>query len=144
MRQAETEAGHVGFVTCETNVAWHQDLSGTTITTLSPSMQDSHVRGTFVTTDAYQGVGYNPRTNDNIFAPLERDLHPFRACFLIDEPAAAQQLRVRLVEDADGVRSMSDVRCTMDNEGLYTLDGKRLAAPLKGQPFIKNGKIVIQ
>lgn len=144
VRQAATEAGHVCFVTSETNVAWRTDLSGTTITTLSPSMQDSHVRGTFVTTDAHQGVGYNPRTNDNIFAPLDCYLHPFRACFLIDEPAAAQQLRVRLVEDADGIRSMSDVQCTMDNEGLYTLDGKRLAAPLKGQPFIKNGKIVIQ
>ncbi|MBR0274536.1 MAG: C10 family peptidase [Bacteroidaceae bacterium] len=149
-RQTATEAGHVCFVTCETNVAWHQDLSGTTITLVQPSTQDAHVRGTFVTTDAYQSIGYNPRTNDNIFAPLEKNLHPFRACFLIDEPAATQ-LFVRLVEDADGIKSMcdgrctmEDGRCTMDHEELYTLDGKRLAAPLKGQPFIKNGKIVIR
>lgn len=144
-RQIATEAGHVGFVTCETNVAWHQDLSGATITTLSPFMQDAHMQGTFVSTDAYQGIGYNPRTNDNIFAPLEKYLHPFRACFLIDTPAATQ-LRLRLMGDADGIGDVENEKDKglLKEDVLYTLDGKRLVVPLKGKPFIKNGKIVIR
>ena len=150
-RQTTTAAGHPCFVTSETNVAWRVDLSGTAITTLQPSTEDGHIRGTFVSTDAYQRIGYNPRVNDNIFAPLEQYLHPFRACFLIDEPATAQPLRLRLVEDADGIGLMENGQwtidngqLTMDNDGFYTLDGKRLAAPRKGQPFIMNGKIVIR
>jgi hypothetical protein len=150
-RQTTTAAGHPCFVTSETNVAWRVDLSGTAITTLQPSTEDGHIRGTFVTTDAYQRIGYNPRVSDNIFAPLEQYLHPFRACFLIDEPATAQPLRLCLVEDADGIGLMENGQwtidngqLTMDNDGFYTLDGKRLAAPRKGQPFIMNGKIVIR
>mgnify|MGYP007069944277 FL=1 len=142
--QSATEAGHVCFVTSETTVEWQTNLTGLTITTQPPATVDVHTRGTFVSTDAYQGIGYNPRNSDNVFAPLESYLHPFRACFLFDEEPAAQQLRVRLIDEADGLRSMNQVECTKDYAVPYTLDGKRLTAPRKGQPFIMNGKIMIR
>ncbi len=155
--QDATEAGRACFITSEANVVWQADLAGVTIAPVDPSAQDDNMRGTFVTTDAYQHIGYNPRAIDNVFAPLEQYLHPFRACFLM--PASAgSKLCIRLMDDADcigtiknGQWKLDNGNWTMDNgergegqSGIFSLDGKRIVSPRKGQPYIKNGKLWIK
>lgn len=144
--QASSEAGSPFFVNSETIVEWQADLSGKTIVTQQQTPEaNSNVRGTFVTTDAYQRIGYSPRVKDNLFAPLARYLHPFRACILINGSDAPAEVRVRLMDgdDADYLKGIMASPAS-DSPFIYTLDGKRLSSPIKGQPYIENGKIVIR
>ena len=142
--QTATEAGRVCFVTSEADAVWQVDLAGMTIDPVPPSVEDDQVRGTFVSTDAYQGIGYNPRSFDNVFAPLGQYLHPFRACFLMTAPAAGK-LCIRLLEEgeADAVSNITATP-TAGRHEMFTLDGRCLASPRKGQPYIKNGKVWIE
>ena len=100
------------------------------------------MRGTFLSTDDHQGRGYSPRSRDNVFAPLAQYLHPFRACLFVNDANAPAEVRVRLA-DADDVTGIVEVT-TASPCAIYSLDGRRLTAPVKGQPYIKNGKIMIR
>lgn len=143
--QSSSEAGCPFFVNSESIVEWKTDLSGKTLVPQQAPETNSNVRGTFVTTEAYQRVGYSPRVKDNLFAPLARYLHPFRACILINSSDAPAEVPVRLMDgdDADLLKGIM-ARPAGDSPLIYTLDGKRLSSPIKGQPYIENGKIVIR
>lgn len=144
--QTTTDAGRACFLALEADADWKADLSGMTISKQPASTADANMRGTFVTTDDYALTGYNPRSSDGVFAPLEKNLHPFRACFLMSDPAAAAKMHIRLVDnaDADAVKDVLSRPVMESTTGFFTLDGKHLAAPRKGQPFIHNGKIVVR
>ena len=143
--QTTTEAGHACFVICQEAVEWHTDLAGKTVTALQASDADNHVRGTFTSTEAYKGTGYAPRNKDDIFAPLGRYLHPFRACIFIDAANAPSEVHVQL-QDNDVVDGLSNPDSSPAHRSgvIYSLDGKRISVPRKGQPYIKNGKLIIE
>ena len=140
--QAMTETGHACILTCnKAEVEWLTDLSGMTFTTQQASTEDSNMRGTFVTTEDYQGIGYSPRAKDNVFAPLAQYLHPFRACFIIDTPSAPAEVRICLSDDATGLSYMSDKPGT---SGLiFNLSGQRLSKAKKGINII-DGKMIVR
>lgn len=141
--QSQTEAGSTCFVISKEKADWQTDLSGVTVTSQSPSDKDGNTRGTFISVDNYKSQGYAPRAKDNIFAPLEQYLHPFRACIFIDAQNAPGEVRIRLSDnnDATGIIDLREASFKVSTD-IYTLDGKRLLAPRKGQPYIKNGKIM--
>lgn len=143
--QTSSEASSPFFVFCESFVEWQADLAGKTIVTQQTPEANGNVCGTFVTTDAYQRIGYSPRAKDNLFAPLARYLHPFRACILINNSDAPAEVRVRLM-DGDDADLLKGIMASPANDSpfIYTLDGKRLSSPIKRQPYIENGKIVIR
>ena len=143
--QTTTEAGHACFVICQEAVEWHTDLAGKTVTALQASDADDHVRGTFTSTEDYKAAGYAPRNKDDIFAPLGRYLHPFRACIFIDAANAPSEVHVQLQDDdvVDGL-SNPDSSPAHRSGVIYSLDGKRISLPRKGQPYIKNGKLIIE
>ena len=142
--QSTAEAGHACFVTCQADATWQADLTGVTIAAQEASLNDGNMRGTFTTTEAYQGIGYNPRNSDNIFAPLGQYLHPFRACFLMNVLNSNVKIHIRL-EDGAVVDAVKAINKPLDiATDIYSLDGKRLITPKKGQAYIKNGKIVIR
>ena len=98
------------------------------------------MRGTFVSTEDYQGIGYSPRAKDNVFAPLARYLHPFRACFIIDAPSAPAELRISLSDDTTDIQDLQDLR---DSEGeIFNLAGQRLSKARKGVNIIDGKKIL--
>ena len=139
-QQASTEAGQACFLRCKYNVEWQTDLSGRTIATLQASVSDDNMRGTFVSTEDYQGIGYSPRAKDNVFAPLAQHLHPFRACFIIDTPSAPAEVRICLSDDATGLSDVSDKSDLSD--GIFNLSGQRLNKAQKGINIIDGKKIV--
>ena len=138
-----TPPGRACIIISDEDNDWQADLAGQTISTLQPSDMDDNMRGTFITTDAYQGKGYAPRSKDNVFAPLGQYLHPFRACLFVNAPGAPSEVRIRL-SDRDGVTGISwgNVGSSKPADMIFTLDGKRLSSPMQGQPYIKNGKKV--
>ncbi len=140
-RQTSTEAGQACFITSTTDKEWLTDLSGTTITTLQASASTDNMRGTFFSTEDYQGIGYSPRNKDNIFAPLAQYLHPFRACFVIDAPTAPQELRIRINDDATDLKDLKDFKDSKDV--IYNLAGQRLNKAQRGVNIIDH-KIVIR
>ena len=100
------------------------------------------MRGTFVSTDVYKGRGYNPRAKDNVFAPLTRYLHPFRACFIIDAPTAPAEVRICLIDEATGISgSFEHSECS---DYIYNLAGQRLSKAQKGVNIIDGKKIIIR
>ena len=138
--QAKTEASHACFLKCESGAEWQIDLSGIVITTQQP-VADDNMRGTFVTTEEYKGIGYNPRTKDNIFAPLARYLHPFRACFIIGASEAPAELSIRLSDDeTTGLQEI--VNCKSSNGKWYNLAGQRISKMQKGVNIIDGKKIL--
>lgn len=142
--QPTTAPGNACFITCDEDAVWHLELDGVNIGTAQPSVTDGHVCGTFVTTDAYAGIGYNPRTFDNVFAPLQQNLHPFRACFIMAAPAAGK-LGIRLMDEGMVDAVNSAVAPPVSGHGdMFTLDGKRVHVPRKGQAYVRNGKIWIR
>jgi hypothetical protein len=143
--QTSVEAGCPFFVYSEVIANWQADLSGQTIVTQPTLNANGNVGGTFVTTVEYKDVGYSPRLKDNIFAPLAQNLHPFRACILLGNSGAPAEVCVRLM-DADEADQLKGILSKPDANlrGIYSLDGKRLFTPIKGQPYIENGKIMIR
>lgn len=143
--QSEIEAGRACFVTSRTDTLWQTNLSGKVVVGRQASLIDANTRGTFVTTDEYKGIGYAPRDKDDIFAPLGQYLHPFRACLFINTSNAPSEVRVRISDSdvTEGIRGIVEIP-TETSDIYYSLDGKRLSSPKKGQPYIKNHKIVIK
>ena len=140
--QSTTEKGYPCIINCsKSGIEWTKDLSGITITTELPSTDDSHMRGTFVSTEDYQGIGYSPRAKDNVFAPLGRYLHPFRACFIIDTPTAPAELRISLSEDATSINDLSD-NTSRQGSTIVNLAGQRMDRVRKGVNIIDGKKIL--
>ena len=139
--QSTTEAGHACILKCsKSGVEWLTDLSGMTLSTQQAATDDNNMRGTFVSTEDYQGIGYSPRAKDNVFAPLARYLHPFRACFIIDAPSAPAELRISLSDDTTDIQDLQDLR---DSEGeIFNLAGQRLSKARKGVNIIDGKKIL--
>jgi len=145
--QSTTKAGHPCFITSKKSAEWLTDLSGMSITALQPYAGDAAMRGTFVSTEEYQYIGYNPRTKDNIFAPLAMSLHPFRTCFIIDIPSAPEEVGIRLSDEADrdatGIETADNRQQTTDNSSIFNLAGQRIGKMKRGVNII-DGKFVIR
>lgn len=139
---SSAKAGQPFFIKCSRDkTEWKVDLAGTTFTTEPPSADNRNMRGTFVSTDAYQGIGYSPRAGDYVFAPLERYLHPFRACFIIDVPSAPAEVRICLSDQADGIRSPGQ-NANGKDAIIYNLAGQRISKMQKGVNIIDGKKTV--
>ena len=141
--QSLTVAGSPCFIICESGTNWQVNLADAVVNG-QPSAANAHTQGTFVTTDAYQGIGYSPRTKDNIFAPLAQNLHPFRACILVSSNHAPAEIRIRLSDDTDttnitedqNATGISDISVDDDIMLIYSLSGQRITSPPQGQPYI--------
>lgn len=137
-------AGTPCIVKENADIVWTVSLAGKTIEAAQPS-EDSHMRGTYVTTDAWQGKGYSPRSSDGKFAPLTQYLHPFRACFSLEElDAAARGSLSAVFMDEDGVTAI-DTLSAADNaadapKSIYTLSGQRVKEVKRSGLYIVNGK----
>lgn len=143
--QTKAEPGHAFFVKTNADFVWQTNLSGKTVTILQASASDEKTRGTFVITDAFQGTGYSPRLKDNIFAPLDRYLYPFRACIFINASDAPSEVRVQEmdIDEADGINCITGSPAKSCCK-IYTLDGKLISSPVMGHPYIENGKIIVR
>ena len=140
--KSSCEAGEAFILTCNNaGVEWQTDLSGLTVAAGAPSKLDGNMRGTYVSTADYQGIGFSPRAKDNVFAPLAQWLHPFRACFLPDVPTLPAELHIRLGDEADGISATTGAQDTA--RSIYNIAGQRLSKPQKGVNII-DGKTVIR
>ena len=138
-------AGTPCIVKEKADVVWTVNLSGKNIEASLPS-EESHMCGTYVTTDAYQGKGYSPRSSDGNFAPLTQYLHPFRACILLEELNNANtrgSLSVVFM-DEDGVTVIDEINATSSAvdtpKSIYTLGGQRVNEVKRSGLYIVNGK----
>jgi hypothetical protein len=138
-------AGTPCIVKEKTNVVWNVNLADKTIVDGQPS-EESHMRGTYVTTDLYQGKGYSPRSSDNKFAPLTQYLHPFRACFSVSDlnDAGARGTVNALFLDEDGATVIDEINAAGgaadDSKTIYTLSGQRVNEVKRSGIYIVNGE----
>ena len=134
----EVAAGTPCIVKETDNKVWNVNLSGKVITPSDPAVF-GQMRGTFVTTDNYQGTGYSPKS-DNVFSPLSQYLHPFRACFVISNASDARGIRLVLDEDITGI---SEIEFDGDDmkDGKYLEDGKMVIYK-NGRKYNANGLIM--
>ena len=139
------EAGWPCIVKEKTEVEWTVNLAGKTIDANLPN-EDSYMRGTYVTTDMYQGKGYGPRSTDNKFAPLTQYLHPFRACLLLGEQndADARGSISVVFMDEDGATVIDKINASVNvadvPKAIYTLSGQRVNEVKRSGLYIVNGK----
>ena len=120
------------------NVVWNINLANKKISARSSS-EDSHMRGTFVSTDVYQGKGYSPNSV-NEFSPLSQYLHPFRACLILGSVSGARAIRLVLddaVTDIDEV----EVDSATPKNGKYLEKGK-LIIYKSGRKYNANGSTI--
>ena len=120
------------------NVVWNINLANKKISA-SSSSEDSHMRGTFVSTDVYQGKGYSPNSA-NEFSPLSQYLHPFRACLILGSVSGARAIRLVLddaVTDIDEV----EVDSATPKNGKYLEKGK-LVIYKSGRKYNANGSTI--
>ncbi len=137
-------AGTPCIVKEKKDVVWTVNLSGKIIEVAQPS-EDNRMRGTYVTTDTWQGKGYSPRSSDGKFAPLTQYLHPFRACFsLTDLNAAARGSLWTVFLDEDGVTVIDEINAagsaTDAPKSIYTLSGQRVKEVKRSGLYIVNGE----
>lgn len=137
-------AGTPCIVKENADVVWTVDLSGKTVEAARPS-EESHMRGTYVTTDQYQGKGYSPRSSDGKFAPLTLYLHPFRACFSVSDlsGAGARGSLSAVFLDEDGVTAIDSIgaaRAAETPKSVYTLSGQRVKEIKRSGLYIIDGK----
>jgi len=138
-------AGTPCIVKEKTNVVWNVNLAGKTIEAALP-LEESHMRGTYVTTDHYQGKGYSPRRSDNKFAPLTQYLHPFRACFSVSDlnNVGARGSLSAVFLDEDGATVIDEINAAggaaNDSKTIYTLSGQRINEVKRSGIYIVNGE----
>ena len=120
------------------NVVWNVSLTNKKIST-STSSQNDYMMGTFVTTDAYQGKGYSPNS-DNEFAPLSKYLHPFRACLILGGESGARGIRLVLENDVTDIDNVEVNTATLKN-GKYLEKGK-LVIYKNGRKHNANGSTI--
>ena len=120
------------------NVVWNINLANKKISA-SSSSEDSHMRGTFVTTDAYQGKGYSPNSV-NEFSPLSQYLHPFRACLILGSVSGARAIRLVLDDAVTEIDEVEVDSATLKN-GKYLEKGK-LVIYKNGRKYNANGSTI--
>ena len=134
----EVAAGTPCIVKETDNKTWNVSLAGKVIISGDPSAF-GHMRGTYVTTDTYQGIGYSPNSN-NEFAPLSQYLHPFRACFVISDESSARNIRIVLEDDITDISEISIKEDAVRN-GKYLEQGK-IVIFKNGRKYNANGLIM--
>lgn len=134
----EVAAGTPCIVKENDNKTWNVSLAGKAITSSDPSAF-GHMRGTYVTTDTYQGIGYSPNSN-NEFAPLSQYLHPFRACFVISNESRARNIRIILDDDITDIGEIS-INEDAIKDGKYLEHGKMVIYK-NGRKYNANGLIM--
>jgi hypothetical protein len=138
-------AGTPCIVKEKADVVWMVNLSSKTIEAAQPS-EESYMRGTYVTTDQYQGKGYSPRSSDNKFAPLTQYLHPFRACFSVSDlnSVGARGIISAIFLDEDGVTVIDEINAAGGaadtSKTIYTLSGQRVKEVKRSGIYIVNGE----
>ena len=120
----EVEAGTPCIVKESNDIVWNINLKDKHISANNPINHGS-MRGTYVSTVSYQNYGYSPNS-DNEFAPLKEYLHPFRACFIINDAALARKMRIVLNDDITDIGEVAI-------DGILKKNGK----------YFENGRIVI-
>lgn len=126
------------YIVAQYDCSWTKSLDDCIISAAQPATSGAFC-GTYVSTSQFKDRGYAPRTSDNIFAPLADQLHPFRACFILDTPA---NVRMKLMDgDMTGV---STVRSQQHGGAIYRMDGVRVNGNSQHGIYIVNGKKVIK
>lgn len=131
------DAAQPCYIVAQYDKTWTMTLDGYTISNQQPSATGNFC-GTYVSTSQFKDRGYAPRNSDNIFAPLADQLHPFRACFILDSPA---NVRMQLLDGEE--TAISSVR-TQRDDVIYRLDGVRVSAGGQRGIYIVNGKKVVK
>lgn len=121
------------------DIVWDVDLTGKTISASDPR-EFGYMRGTYVTTDTYQGNGYSPNY-DNEFAPLSQYLHPFRACFVTDSATRAAGTRIALDDDITDINEIKAGEQLRQNDGKH-LENGRMVIYKNGRKYNINGAIM--
>lgn len=140
----KVSAGTPCFVRETVNATWNVNLAGKTISANKPS-DSNYTRGTYITTNQYQGAGYSPRQSDNIFAPLALYLHPFRACFARkDLGTKGSSITFSLIDRYGNMESLIDgsaeTEVDVSAKVIYTLGGQRVNEVKRSGIYIVNGK----
>lgn len=131
------DAAQPCYIVAQYDKTWTMTLDGYTISNQQPSATGNFC-GTYVSTSQFKDRGYAPRNSDNIFAPLADQLHPFRACFILDAPA---NVRMQLLDGEE--TAISSVR-TQRDDVIYRMDGVRVSGKGQRGIYIVNGKKVIK
>lgn len=131
------QAAQPCYIVSEYDRIWTKTLDGSVIRSEQPS-DTGDFCGTYVSTSKFKDRGYAPRNSDNIFAPLADQLHPFRACFILDSPA---NVRMQLVDGKEtGIATVQ----TQHADAIYRLDGVRVSGNRQRGIYIVNGRKVIK
>ena len=131
------DAAQPCYIVAQYDKTWTMTLDGYAISNQQPSATGNFC-GTYVSTSQFKDRGYAPRNSDNIFALLADQLHPFRACFILDSPA---NVRMQLLDGEE--TAISSVR-TQRDDVIYRLDGVRVSAGGQRGIYIVNGKKVVK
>ncbi len=108
------------------DVVWNINLANKKISAITPPRRTT-MAGTFVTTEAYQNIGYSPSSN-NEFSPLSQYLHPFRACFIMNNTMQARGMKIVLDDEITGI---TEIENGQSDDALK--DGK----------YFENGRMII-
>jgi hypothetical protein len=138
-------AGTPCIVKMPANATWTVNLAGKTIDEAAAA-EDLHMSGTYLTTDAFQSIGYTPRNADNVFAPLTQYLHPFRACFTIEEHSTkGAAITIALLDEngnAEGITELQAESGAKTAKAIYTLGGQRIREIKRSGLYVVDGKTV--
>lgn len=131
-----TSPGKACLIYCEAGTEWQLSIRNQQAIAQPQTVAEDNMQGTFRATGEYMGTGYIP--NGNTLVPLSQQLDAFRACILLGSATAPNEVNIRIAgkDETDALNSiMADTPAIR-----YSIDGKRLSAPIKGQPYIQNGK----
>ena len=134
-----TSAGKACLIYCEAATEWQANISNKEAVAQTQRTAEDNIQGTFRTTGEYMGTGYVP--DGAALVPLSEQLNPFRACILLGSATAPNEVKIRIA-DKDETDALNGIMADTP-AASYSIDGKRLSAPIKGQPYIQNGKKLI-
>lgn len=134
-----TSAGKACLIYCEAATEWQANISNKEAVAQTQRTAEDNIQGTFRTTGEYMGTGYVP--DGAALVPLSQQLNPFRACILLGSATAPNEVKIRIA-DKDETDALNGIMADTP-AASYSIDGKRLSAPIKGQPYIQNGKKLI-
>ena len=136
---SSTSPGQACLIYSNAEVDWRINLTDQKAVGQPQNAEEDNLYGSFVATNAYMGTAYVPSANGTTLVPLSEQLNPLRACILIDNAPAEIKIRIADKDETDAINSIM-----VDSPAAkYTLDGKRIYAPRKGQTYIMNGKKII-
>ena len=134
-----TSAGKACLIYCEADTEWQANIRNQQAVAQPQTVAEDNIQGTFRTTGEYMGTGYIP--NGNTLVPLSQQLDAFRACILLGSATAPNEVKIRIA-DKDETDALNSIMADTTAD-IYSLGGKRLSAPIKGQPYVRNGKKLI-